>query len=188
MKHPIVSGIYAIACLPTGDVYVGSSVNTGLRLRVHRWQMRAGRHANSKLQGAWNLYGEDRFEFKLLEEVGDVDTLVAREQSWMGKFEKLFNIKRIATHSGFRVNAVPFELDIGNELTALESYLGLSASQVAKILGVAYSTYAAYKNGSRVIPEYHHDQAVILMMLDECQLADWCEYKLKGTGKYGNKA
>lgn len=76
---PNFSGIYTIRCAETGKVYVGSAVWIAKRWRHHREELRRGEHANSLLQRAWNKYGEDVFEFAVLERC-EKEELLAAEQ------------------------------------------------------------------------------------------------------------
>jgi GIY-YIG catalytic domain len=83
-RPPHASGIYQIRCLPTGKIYVGSTVDFFERWSRHRRILRRGKHRNSALQNAWNKYGEDSFEFIVVELV-DKGLLLAAEQAWMDK-------------------------------------------------------------------------------------------------------
>ena len=47
--------------------YIGQTKNILERIRVHLSDLRAGRHFNKHLQRAFNKYGEDAFEFRVLE-------------------------------------------------------------------------------------------------------------------------
>lgn len=60
-------GIYLITCLPTSERYIGSSVDVRKRLREHRGHLLRNDHGNHHLQSAWNKYGCESFDFKLLE-------------------------------------------------------------------------------------------------------------------------
>jgi group I intron endonuclease len=77
-----ISGIYQIKNLVNGKVYVGSSENVGQRWKMHRILLCQQKHHSRHLQGAWNKYGEDNFEFKILEECS-VEKLISFEQIWM---------------------------------------------------------------------------------------------------------
>lgn len=66
MPKKKVTGIYLIRCLSSGKRYVGSSVDVFLRWRQHRNSLRAQTHGNVHLQRAWNIHGEENFEFKML--------------------------------------------------------------------------------------------------------------------------
>lgn len=75
--------VYTIANIETGKVYVGSSVNPKRRFSLHRRDLVAGVHHSRILQNAWNKYGESAFHFNVVEDVEDVNFMVAREQFWI---------------------------------------------------------------------------------------------------------
>ncbi len=79
---PAGSGVYQIRCIPTGKIYVGSAVNLRKRWAEHRRSLKRGSHGNRYLQFAWNKYGEEHFEFSVLEFV-DVSYLLEAEQQWI---------------------------------------------------------------------------------------------------------
>lgn len=83
----IMSGIYAIRCIPTGKIYVGSAVNLLNRWSVHRMSFRTGNHASPRLFNAWKKYGEDQFTWEVLEYVDDTSTLIEREQHYIDLFK-----------------------------------------------------------------------------------------------------
>ena len=95
---PIKFGVYLITCLPTGQIYVGSTAGRGgLRYRIsrHLSYLRSGKHVSSKLQSAFNTYGEDAFYCCLLEEVPDPKGCKSCEQKYLDDLspfgEKGFN-------------------------------------------------------------------------------------------------
>jgi group I intron endonuclease len=97
-KSPKV-GIYCIKNRLDGKVYVGSSSGLVKRRSAHIRHLTLDKHANKKLQRAWNKYGAECFEFIVLEEVSDVDSLVAREQHWidaLGAARNGYNIRAVA--------------------------------------------------------------------------------------------
>lgn len=57
------SGIYEIVNTVNGKRYIGSSVNLRKRRGEHWRDLRLGKHHSSKLQRAWNKYGEASFKF-----------------------------------------------------------------------------------------------------------------------------
>jgi group I intron endonuclease len=60
------AGIYLITNKITGTTYVGQAINITIRWASHRRTLRRNmNHRNSKLQRAWNKYGEENFEFKV---------------------------------------------------------------------------------------------------------------------------
>lgn len=72
--------IYAIRHRESGRAYIGSTCNVEKRLYEHRRLLRQGKHHSPLLQNCWNKYGEDSFEFLILETVEDRIFLLAREQ------------------------------------------------------------------------------------------------------------
>lgn len=99
-----ISAVYQILCLPTGKIYVGSAVDIWARWGQHRRSLRRGDHPNAHLQQAWDKYGEDQFEFSVLELVDEADLLQA-EQKWIDKTgcanrEAGFNVFDIAGSPG----------------------------------------------------------------------------------------
>lgn len=61
-------GIYEIRNKYNGKRYIGQSLDVIDRLRHHKSELRHNRHNNSYLQRSWHKYGEDNFEFAVLEE------------------------------------------------------------------------------------------------------------------------
>lgn len=94
----MTSGIYVIRCKVTGKVYVGSSKNIKVRWRHHRRMLKSGTHHSIKLQRAWDKYGEDAFEFKIVEEVID-GLLTIYEQVYINHYNSPvdgYNILKVA--------------------------------------------------------------------------------------------
>ena len=62
-------GIYGIKNCVNQHIYIGKTgMNFGDRWDSHRALLRSGKHFNEYLQRAWNKYGEDNFEFVIIEE------------------------------------------------------------------------------------------------------------------------
>ena len=84
MTAPKFSGIYKIVNTINGHKYVGSSVNIKKRWHEHRRELKQNKHHSPYLQRAWNKYGEDAFEFLIIEECKPIkETLREREQLWI---------------------------------------------------------------------------------------------------------
>jgi len=75
--------IYKITNLVNDKFYVGSTVNKKVRFRQHRKLLRAGRHHCKHLQAAWNLYGEIKFLFEVIEVVSVGADLAAVEDAYL---------------------------------------------------------------------------------------------------------
>lgn len=84
------SGIYAIYSACNDMIYIGYSGDITGRWKGHKTDLRGGRHRNPHLQRAWNLYGEDAFEFIILEECS-VELLHVREQYHLDQYPKHYN-------------------------------------------------------------------------------------------------
>lgn len=91
-------GIYRITNTSTGQHYIGSSLNIRKRWNRHREQLRQGEHHSLKLQRAWNKYGEQQFEFSVLETVLDKQALLLAEQWWLDTLQ--------AAASGYNILSV----------------------------------------------------------------------------------
>ncbi len=78
-----MAAIYKITCVVTDDFYVGSAVKPKRRRWEHWDALKKRRHHCVALQTAWNLYGEDAFEFEVIEEVEDESTLLLVEDIYL---------------------------------------------------------------------------------------------------------
>jgi len=78
------SGVYQIRCLITGQIYIGSAVNMLARWAEHQRSLRRDIHVNQHIQQAWNKYGEENFEFTVVEYVKRA-FLLRIEQEWIDK-------------------------------------------------------------------------------------------------------
>lgn len=60
--------IYQIKNKVNNKIYIGSTINLERRWENHIYQLKNNIHHSLKLQRAWNKYGEDNFEFSIIEE------------------------------------------------------------------------------------------------------------------------
>lgn len=101
IKHP---GIYKITHIASERCYVGSSGNIERRWADHIRDFRGGRHHSPYFARVWNKYGQDSFQFEILEELNlsglSLEAIVAyifeREQFWIDKFSPVFNSALVA--------------------------------------------------------------------------------------------
>lgn len=84
-------GIYMLLNTKNGKRYVGSSINIRKRLWEHRALLRHNKHGNPHLQNAWNKYGENFFEYSVLEKC-DEDIRFIREQFYVDTLHPEYNI------------------------------------------------------------------------------------------------
>ena len=75
--------VYKIINLVTDKFYLGSTSNKKVRFRQHRRFLRQNRHHCKHLQASWNLYGESKFAFEVVEVVPEGQNLFEAEQRWL---------------------------------------------------------------------------------------------------------
>lgn len=94
MKLDHTPGLYAIECLSTGKLYIGSTADLQNRQYQHWWHLGAGKHPNYKLQRAWDEHGEDQLAFHVLLRLpgASPERLVSLEACAVAKHRPWFNI------------------------------------------------------------------------------------------------
>ena len=87
------SGVYLILNTKNNNKYVGSSVDLSSREKRHIQRLNNQSHANSRLQRAWNKYGEDTFSFHVLAMCAkEKKSLLSLEQFYMDLLRPEYNI------------------------------------------------------------------------------------------------
>ena len=82
-------GIYGIKNLINSKIYVGKTgMNFGDRWDSHRSLLNSEKHDNPHLQNAWNKYGEENFEFIIIEEC-NVEELSEREKYYIKLYKDI---------------------------------------------------------------------------------------------------
>lgn len=106
----MASGIYAITHVASGRCYIGSSVNMRARWKTHQWLLEHGRHHNTHMQRAWDKYEPSAFAFKVLEEVPDLNMLLAREQHYLDLVRErgTYNFGKLASAPTLGMKRPPF--------------------------------------------------------------------------------
>lgn len=95
----IISGIYIIKSIESGNFYIGSSNNIYHRLSSHKRCLRKQIHNNFILQRAYNKYGLDNMIFEILEECPR-EKLFEKEQYYISNLKPKYNIDKNATRAG----------------------------------------------------------------------------------------
>ena len=93
-----ISGIYKILNKVNGKYYIGSSNDINNRWTSHKKMLRRNQHDNQHLQYAWNKYGENNFDFLVLNECSNSELLVI-EQKYLDNNsikDNLYNLSFIA--------------------------------------------------------------------------------------------
>jgi len=82
-------GIYMIINVENNKIYIGSTGKTvgfNRRWSGHKFDLNSNKHVNSHLQNAWNKYGKENFEFRVIEECQE-QILIQREQAWINFYK-----------------------------------------------------------------------------------------------------
>ena len=70
-EEKVIAGIYAVRCLPTAQVWVGSAPNLATIQNRIWFMLRQNASANRTLQAAWNELGADAFSFEIVERLDE---------------------------------------------------------------------------------------------------------------------
>ena len=81
-----MTGIYYIRNKINDKMYIGQSTNIDARWSHHKTDLRNNNHHNHHLQYAWNKYGEDNFEFNVIQEC-NIDELDSKEMYYIKKYK-----------------------------------------------------------------------------------------------------
>lgn len=77
--------IYGIQNKVNNKIYVGSTKDFIKRIKDHKKKLKAKKGINLRLQYAWDKYGEENFEFKILDILDNDEDLFEKELSWIDK-------------------------------------------------------------------------------------------------------
>ena len=78
--------IYSILNKVNGKIYIGLTERPTTRRTEHFSELRHRNHCNPHLQNAWNKYGEENFEYHILEHCDD-SMLGENEDWWISYFD-----------------------------------------------------------------------------------------------------
>ena len=89
------SGIYQIMNNKNFHMYVGSTHDFEKRWKHHKSLLGKGKHPNRYLQGAWYKYGEDSFDFSVVEYIDEgLEAWTAREQYYTDLWNPEYSIRK----------------------------------------------------------------------------------------------
>jgi group I intron endonuclease len=141
IKNPQFCGIYKITCLINDKKIIGQTVDFRARKRSHSLALRKGIHGNLLLQRAYNKYGEDNFEFSVIETCSD-EQLNDREIFWINSLR--------TKERDYGYNILPGGSAMKTYLHSDELRAKLSASRLAA--GIKGSK--CYQYGKKMPPEF----------------------------------
>jgi group I intron endonuclease len=113
-------GVYVITNVVSGKFYIGSSLWIMNRITGHKRDLRTGKHCNKYLQAAYNKYGEDAFEYNIMELCTE-EELISCEQNYIDKYWDygiLYNINPTAGNTRGRLNSAATRKKISEALRA----------------------------------------------------------------------
>lgn len=70
-ERAVTRGVFAVRCLPTGQVWVAASRNLGQQQNSIWFGLRSGGYVNREVQAAWNAHGEAAMAYEVLEVFDD---------------------------------------------------------------------------------------------------------------------
>lgn len=121
--------IYSIKNTQNGKKYIGSSKEPKVRIRKHKRLLSNDEHFNPHLQNSYNKYGEESFDFKIVEETNaeTEEELYDIEQKYIDKEDPGYNFRE-ATGPGWGAvhnhrNSEQIYEKIGKVNQGNESYL-----------------------------------------------------------------
>lgn len=81
-----IIGVYCIENVINNKKYIGCSTQIKVRWQNHKRLLKANKHENCHLQEEYNQYGENAFDYYIIEEC-PVDNLTEREIYWIKYFD-----------------------------------------------------------------------------------------------------
>lgn len=112
--------IYAIINQINNKIYIGQTLRFDRRITEHKSKLNNQYHNNSYLQRSWNKYGEEKFEFKILEDNICKNELYDRERYWIDHFNTFEGEGYNLTCGGFGFSGESHPNSKINKNTALE--------------------------------------------------------------------
>jgi len=141
--------IYSIKSKTSGKLYIGSATGHYRRKGQHYYMLRRNIHFNRHLQSAWNKYGEEDFEFSVLEFITDLSLIEERELYYIDKFNVTDNTKGYNIRRDCRTNlGKPWPLESrikfslskkGKKITHL-NYIEIAKKNMKKVIAIKINT------------------------------------------------
>lgn len=112
---PKCAGIYSFRNSYNGKRYIGQSIDINYRKNRHLRLLRQGLHPNAHFQASFAQYGEEAFEFEVLEMV-ELGMMDVREQAWITYYrsnEKTHGYNMLGGSAGCRSHSDETKAKIG---------------------------------------------------------------------------
>lgn len=85
MAKEKICGIYCIENLVNHKRYIGLSTDIDSRWKTHKRKLNGNSHVNEHLQSAWNKYGENNFDFSIIEKCKE-ENIKEREKYYISLY------------------------------------------------------------------------------------------------------
>ena len=121
----VISGIYKITNIVTGNFYIGSSKNIFLRWADHKKPSALKRYKSQQLYKDFVLYSLSNFKFEIIEELSE--GLKEREQYYIGILKPYYNVKKDIYKYNKNKKSISAVYMIKNVITN-EIYIGSSSN------------------------------------------------------------
>lgn len=94
-ENPPKAGIFRITNRTNGRIFIGKAMNVHGKINGQRFELQLGSHKSRTLQNDWNEFGEQNFEFDVVDYLDPVDDpgqdmsgdLAALEEAWLEKLQ-----------------------------------------------------------------------------------------------------
>lgn len=166
MDRKILCGIYCIKNIKNNKKYIGLSKDIARRWCEHRSELNRNVHTNSCLQNAWNKYGEESFEFYIVE-LCDSQDLIDKEVYYIRKYKTLSHENGYNITPGGEYNITNYRAII----CLANGYVYNTIQDAMHRLGVSYPTITNWCNQRRnymYFDEYN--------TLTECEQIYWKDF------------
>ncbi len=150
-KYTRVSAIYILINKKNNKIYIGQTSDIRRRQKDHIKSLSTGNHRNRYLQRAWDKYGKETFEFKVLEYCS-VETLDEREQHYLDIYIPRGICYNISTDAKVNKRGVSPSLETREKLRQANLGKKLSEEHKKKI-GIGSKGHIGANKGGHVSPE-----------------------------------
>lgn len=181
------SGIYKIININSNNIYVGSTNNFRHRFSSHKCLLRKNKHPNKHLQSAWSKYGEESFQFEVIEGC-EQNKLIEREQHYIDNLKPHYNKLSIAGSSfGHKMprdsilKRSKYNLDIVNNIRK-DYKNGMTVSQLSEKYDISKRYIRSIAENKRWVDENYDPN------LTKKQFSDRLVGKSKNKGERNSQA
>ena len=187
-------GIYGIKNKVNDKLYVGSTYYFNSRFGCHRSLLRSNKHTNKHLQSAWNKYGENNFEFFIVEVLSDKTMFIIREQFYIDlhrTYTDGYNQRPLAeSNSGYTYTRKEEHIMRGKK-HPMYGKKGINNPSFGRrntkdvILQMSISKTGSNNAMFGNFGKQHHLSKPVLQMLDQVIIKEWaCLHEIERVLKY----